>query len=391
VNPFDLVAVAVLALGLVAGFRSGALPQIGGLLGAVAGGALAIFALPWAIERLRPVDPTPRAIAVLGGILVCVALGEGLGSASGRAISRRLGRGVLGALDQVAGALVGLAQAILVVWLAGGLLADAPLAGISRDAGRSTAVRALDGVLPPPVAIAADLRRALDATGLPDVFVGLEPIPASPAPLPADPEVRAIAQLASRSTVKVAGAACGFELSGSGVVVDRHYVVTNAHVVAGTNGSVVFAGDARADARAVLFDPGLDLALLYVPSLEGAPLRFATADPTVGTAGAALGYPGGGSLVVTPAAVSRTVHAVGRDIYDQNEVTRQVLELHAAIERGDSGGPLVLADGTVGGVVFAQSRTAPEVGYALSPVAVRTRIAGSLGRTGAADTGDCTG
>ncbi|HEY3523009.1 MAG TPA: MarP family serine protease [Candidatus Limnocylindrales bacterium] len=390
-NPIDLLAIAVLALGMFAGFRSGALPQIGGLIGAVAGGALAIAALPWALDLLKGLDPATRAIAVLGGLLLCVALGEAIGSASGRAISLGLGRGLLGALDRVAGALVGLAQAILVVWLAGGLLADAPIARLSEGARSSTAVQVLDAVLPPPITIAANLRRALDATGLPDVFVGLEPAPASPAPLPDDPEVAAIAAAAQDGTVRIASPACGFELTGSGIVVDRGYVVTNAHVVAGTHGSTVTTTTSgAADARVVLFDPELDVALLYAPGLAADALRFANADPGEGSAGAVLGFPGGGDLKVTPAAVSREVRAVGRDIYDSGQVSRDVLELHATVERGDSGGPFVLADGSVGGLVFAQSRTSSDVGYALSPVAVRSRIAGSIGRTGPVDTGPCT-
>src|SRR5581483_8339289 len=112
----------------------------------------------------------------------------------------------------------------------------------------------LDAVLPPPIAIAANLRRALDATALPEVFVGLEPAPASPPPLPAGPEAKAIAAAAIGSTVRVASPACGFELTGSGIVVDRGYVVTNAHVVAGTHGSTVtVTGAGPADATVVLF------------------------------------------------------------------------------------------------------------------------------------------
>jgi S1-C subfamily serine protease len=249
----------------------------------------------------------------------------------------------------------------------------------------------LDGVLPPPIAIAADLRRALDATGLPDVFVGLEPVPAPPATLPTDPQVRAIAANAIASTVKISGVACGFELTGSGVVVARDYVVTNAHVVAGTDASTVDTEAGTVTGHVVLFDPELDVALVYAPGIGVASLRFATDDPPVGATGAILGYPGGGNLHVSAAAVSRDIRAVGRDIYDRNEVTRDVLELHATVERGDSGGPLVLADGTVGGLVFAQSRTTADVGYALSPVSVETRIAGAIGRTGPVGTGDCAG
>ena len=39
--------------------------------------------------------------------------------------------------------------------------------------------------------------------------------------------------------------------------------------------------------------------------------------------------------------------------------------------------------------MFAEARTQSDVGYALSPTAVATRIAPALGRTGAVDTGDC--
>ena len=75
--------------------------------------------------------------------------------------------------------------------------------------------------------------------------------------------------------------------------------------------------------------------------------------------------------------------ATGRDIYGEEQVRRQILELRAEIERGDSGGPLVLEDGTVGGVVFAEARTNPDVGYALSPDEVAAAIRPVIGRPAA--------
>jgi hypothetical protein len=90
-----------------------------------------------------------------------------------------------------------------------------------------------------------------------------------------------------------------------------------------------------------------------------------------------------------PAAVTGAYPATGRDIYDEDTVRREILELRAQIDRGDSGGPFVLPDGTIGGLVFAEARTDPEVGYALSPTAVATRIEPALGRTRGADTGEC--
>jgi S1-C subfamily serine protease len=70
-------------------------------------------------------------------------------------------------------------------------------------------------------------------------------------------------------------------------------------------------------------------------------------------------------------------------------VIRDILELRAPIEPGDSGGPFLLADGSVGGMVFAESRTDPGIGYALDPLAVADRVNPLLGRTAAVDTGAC--
>jgi S1-C subfamily serine protease len=389
VNLFDAGALVLLILSVALGFRSGALPQIGGLAGAIAGGALALIALPMAEPFLEGLDPTMRALAVLLGLLIAIGLGEGLGSAAGRSLGAALGDGVLGAVDRVAGVLVGAAQAILIVWLAGGLLAAGPMPRLASQAQNSVAVRALSGTLPPPTEIADVLGRMLDESGLPDVFVGLEPLPAPPVDRPADPEARAMAAEAEASTVKVSAQTCGAISTGTGFAVAGQYVVTNAHVVAGGRTVRVALGGQPYDATAVLFDPDLDVALLWVPDLDAAPLEFASEDPGRGAAAAALGFPNGAGLTIVPAAVTNAYSAQGRDIYGTDRVTRPILELRAEIERGDSGGPLVLADGTIGGVVFAEARTDEEVGYALAGSAVASRVERGIGRTDAVETGAC--
>lgn len=391
-NPLDAVAIGLLALAALLGFRSGAVPQVGGLLGAIGGGVVAIVALPAASDLLASVDPAVRPIIVLGGLLAAVALGESLGSAVGRAIARSLGTGVLGAADRVGGAALGATQALLIVWLAGGLLAIGPLPSLTEAAQTSTAIRGLNALLPPPVEIAADLGELLDATGLPEVFVGFEPLPLPPVETPSDEATRGIAAAAVAATVRVTAATCGLASSGSGVVVDERYVVTNAHVVAGADRDGVRVTTVDGDvveATVVLFDPDLDVALLRTTHIDAAPLRFAANDPGRGAVGAALGYPGGRGLTIVPGAVTGAYAAIGRDIYDEAPVRREILELRADIDRGDSGGPFVLEDGTVGGLVFAESRANDEVGYALSPTAVATRIAPGLERTDAVDTRDC--
>jgi hypothetical protein len=120
VNPLDIVAILLLVVAALAGFRSGALPQIGGLAGAILAAIVGLTLLPSLQEPLAGIDPLPRAIVVVAGLLVAIAIGEGIGSTIGGAVAERLGDGVFGALDDVAGAGVGLLQGLLVVWLVGG-------------------------------------------------------------------------------------------------------------------------------------------------------------------------------------------------------------------------------------------------------------------------------
>ena len=388
-NLFDLVVVVLVAIALMVGFRSGALPQLSGLAGALLGGIGAVLLLPHLETPLGAIEPSLRAFVVLAGLLFAVGLGEAIGSAVGRTAAALLGEGVFGALDRVMGAIVGSGQALLIVWLTGGLLAAGPSEALAAQAQTSFVVRGLSGVLPAPTEIAGELARLLNDSGLPELFVGLEPLPAPPVDLPDDPLVAGLAEIALPSTVKVTAATCLSLSSGTGFVVDRGYVVTNAHVVAGASTVRVGLGDRAFDAVPVLVDPALDIALLHVPRLDAPSLRFATADPARGDTGATFGFPGGRNLDVQPAAVAGAYNANGRDIYGNKGVTRAILELRAKVDQGDSGGPLLLANGSVGGVVFAEARTDADVGYALSPLAVRLAIAPALGRTGAVPTGAC--
>ncbi len=390
VNLFDLLIVILVAAAILIGISSGALPQVGGLLGAFVGGALAIAMLPWVEPFLDRVDPGQRAIIVLAAILIVVGVGEAVGSAFGRLAAYRLRETPLRTVDRLLGGLVGGGQALLVIWLIGGLLAAGPLRSLATQAQTSLIVRSLDSVLPAPTEIAVQLGRLLDDTGLPRVFVGLEPLPAPPVDQPTDPAAEAIARPAEPSTVRVTARTCQFLSSGSGFTIAPHYVVTNAHVVAGSDGIGLTATDgSRYDAIPVFDDPELDVALLWAPNLGTPSMRFASSDPDRGAIGATIGYPHGGALTVSPAAVAGSYVAEGRDIYGEQRVSRMILELRAAVDQGDSGGPLVLQDGSVGGVVFAESRTDEAVGYALTPTAVARAIEPAVGRTSSVETGPC--
>ncbi len=391
-NPLDALAIVFIIAAVILGWRSGATPQVFGLIGAITGGAAAILSLPYLADQLSGVDPAMRPIVVIIGLVGAVILGESLGAAIGREIAGRFGDGLLSTADRMAGSGLGVVQALLIVWLAGSLMAAGSVPRLAEAAGGSTAVRTLASILPPPTEIAGELGGFLDSTGLPDVFVGFEPLPAPPVDRPNDPAARTIAAGAASSVFKVSAATCGMTSVGTGFVVAPGYVVTNAHVVAGAGARgirVSTDGGRILDAVPVFFDPNLDVALLRVVDVRGRGLTFASEDPERGAVGASLGYPGGGRLAIVPAAVSSRYSATGRDIYGQDKVRREILELRAEIDRGDSGGPLVLTNGTVGGIVFAEARTNEEVGYALSATEVWARIAPAIGRMAAVDLGEC--
>ena len=389
-NLFDAFAVLLVVVAVLLGYRSGALPQVGGLIGALIGGAVALLAVPLLEEPLTRVDPGIRPYLVLVGLFGAVIIGESIGSALGAWAGQGVRRSVFSGLDRLGGSVFAGAQALLVLWLAGGLFAAGPMPRLAEAAQTSTVIRTLNATLPPPTELAFGLGRLLDDTGLPRVFVGFEPLPAPPVERPDDPQAQSIAAAAEASTLRIASGPCGaLESTGSGFVIAPGYVVTNAHVIAGGRAIRVTGIGGIYDATPVLFDPDFDIALLRVPNLVAFALPLANNDPDRGAPAAVLGYPNGGPLRIVPAAVADRYPANGHNIYGTKLVQREIVEIRSDIERGNSGGPLMLDDGTVGGVVFAEARTDDEVGYALAPTAVGQRVKPFIGSTEPVDTGEC--
>ncbi|MBA2254052.1 MAG: MarP family serine protease [Chloroflexi bacterium] len=388
-NLLDAILIGMVVLAALSGYRAGAVPQLFAWLGVALFVVGAFLLLPLAQPALEDVDPLLRGVVVLGAFGVAFFLGQGVGGLVGNRLRDRLGRGVLGGLDQLAGAVVGAAEGILVIWLASGLITAVPHPELQRQARDSAVLRIVQTTLPSSAVITARIERLLDESGLPRLFIGAAPSPAGNVPPPATARARAIAQVGLPSTVEVLSLGCGTGFVGSGFVVRPGYVVTNAHVVAGGRDISATVGADDSEATVVTFDADLDVALLHVPDLEAPALRLATRTPSVGTEAAALGHPGGRELTIVPAAVTASYPALGRNIYGEGTVTRTVIELRATLERGESGGPLVLPDGTVGGVIFGGAVANEGVGYALAPGDVSRRIATGLASTSAVSTGGC--
>ena len=149
-----------------------------------------------------------------------------------------------------------------------------------------------------------------------------------------------------RGTRRVRGA-------GSGVVFTRDgYVLTNAHVVAGSvGGRAAFNDGSDAVFDVVGADPLSDLAVVRVagPTPDPAALGDAAA-LRVGQLVVAVGNPLGLSGTVTAGVVS----AVGRSLPTRDgsaaRVVEDVIQTDAALNPGNSGGALATADGAVVGI-----------------------------------------
>jgi S1-C subfamily serine protease len=195
---------------------------------------------------------------------------------------------------------------------------------------------------------------------------------------------------ATAVTSKVIAFGCGGAEAGSAWPIGDDDVVTNAHVVAGSQRVELDTTDGATHAATVVYyDPNVDVAVLYVPGLGETALHTASSDPARGVTGAAIGYPGGQSEAVAPAEVRGTEMARGYNIYNSDVVNRDIEVLAAQIIPGNSGGPLVDTSGVVQGLVFAASTTDPNEGYALTMTQIAPNLADGRGRTQQVSTQQC--
>jgi S1-C subfamily serine protease len=340
------------------------------------------------MDGLKVSDSTVRSLLAVLVLIVLGAIGSSVGYWVGEPIRLRLlARPQSGRIDSVGGAIFSALAVLSVSWFLGLSLARVPSPALSSAIQRSFILRPLDAIFPRPPAFLARVQTIIAGVNFPAVFSGLEPVAPSALPLPASVDTPGIRAAASE-TVKIAGYGCGGIVYGSGFPVGPGMILTNAHVVAGTQGTTVQSPNGRSlKAKVVLFDPERDVAILYVSRLALAPLNEAGAQH--GTEGAAIGYPGGSNEQVLPAVVNGQVRAEGRDIYGQNLVVRSIWIIQAKVLPGNSGGPLVDLDGNVIGVIFAASTSLEGQAYALTDAEVQSDIDKAQGRTAATQVGPC--
>lgn len=371
-NWVDVVLLVLVAISGVHGLRLGAAMQVlsfGGFwLGLFIG---ALITPPIARHFHGTVSKTVIAAVIVFGM---AGLLGGLGRILGAQSSGFLQRLRLGQVDSAAGAVVAVFATLLVAWLLSSMLSTSRYTGLADAVDHSRIVRAMDSVLPPLPGVFSRVESFLANEGFPVVFTGLPPQTAGPVPLPGNAQIRAALLAGEPSTVQIAGTGCGVVQEGTGFVVAPGYVVTNAHVVAGIARPMVIDSSGRHDAYPMVFDPELDLSILWTPGLDDPAIAI---DPDVvarGASGVVMGYPEGGPFRYGAAGVEASFNANGLDIYGRNQTTRLVYQLAAEILPGNSGGPMVAPNGQVIGVVFARSTTSSGIGYALATPAVVSEV-----------------
>jgi S1-C subfamily serine protease len=388
-NLLDLVIVAFIFGALGNGFRRGlslsALSYFGLVAGVVLGATLAS-----PVQRILNAGTTNGPFIGLGLIFIAALIGSSVGYALGEPVRMRLLRlGKSGQVDSVAGAIFSIFTVLATAWFLGQSFERGPFPPISDAIQKSAILRALDSFFPRPPGFLASAEQVIAGVPYPRVFDAISN-PNLPGPVNLDPAVanNPAVVSAAKETVKIRSTGCGGEVFGSGFPVAADYIASNAHVVAGTHGTRVLTPDGRQlAATVVLFDPDRDVSVLHVPGLGLGALPGTTASR--GTAGATIGYPGGGNETVAAAAVRAQVVAVGRDIYGNNQVSRQIYVLQADIHPGNSGGPFVDSDGRAAGVVFANSTTDPSEGYALTMAEVSPDIDAGVHSQNAVSTEAC--
>ena len=375
----DLIIIGfALVFGLV-GFARGFFVGVLSLAGFVAGAWLGTRFGPLILSEGNR-SPYAPLFGLFGAIVAGSILSAGAERIAG-GMRASIRSSALGAVDGLLGAALAVLLALGLAWVVGVIVVQTPnTSDLRRHVQRSEIIERLNAVLPADTLLKALARfDPFPRIDGPEVDVGAPTGRAA-----RDPEVRR----AGDSVVKVLGNACGRGVSGSGWVASGGLVVTNAHVVAGHDETVVQprGSGAQMPATVVAFNVKNDVAVLRVPGLQAPALSFAD-DVRSGEQAAVEGYPLSGPFAIRVARIGQTRVVISQDAYGRGPVRRRITAFRGRVQQGNSGGPLVDTAGRVAGTVFAEAvggRT--RGGYAVPNANVR-RVLASAG--GAVSTGPC--
>ncbi|HSH17761.1 MAG TPA: MarP family serine protease [Candidatus Saccharimonadales bacterium] len=387
-NILDIIIILFAITALYRGYELGLTRQLFSTAGFFLGLLLGSFLQRFTVNLAG--DPVTRTlvalVTTLGTAFILLAIGEQLGVR----LKNKVQKWKIDAFDRWLGSVVGALTLLVAVWLSSAILTTLPLQSTQAQIRGSRIVSYLNGSLPPATTVLAGLGHLISPNGFPQVFTGNEPTLAGDTTVPGiSPQLQQAIDDSKDSVVKFEGIGCGGVVEGTGFAIDSNLIATNAHVVAGVQRPFVRDANGQHSATVVWFDPDLDFAIVRANNLAGEPLLVGTDRAPNGTQGAVLGYPGGGPLDAGGAEVLDHFTARGRDIYNSSISTRQVYSLAARVIPGNSGGPLIAEDGSVIGVIFAQSTAYQNVGYALSTAQLSSAISQARAQNREVPTGAC--
>ena len=258
----DIVIIVFAAFFALVGFSRGFLIGALSLVGFAGGAYLGTRFGPQLLEEGNA-SPFAPLFGLLGALVGGVILSAGAEGIAG-ALRSGIRSPAFAFFDGLLGSLLAIALALGLAWLVSVIVIQTPGAreyrktvqrsAILKELNDDPAVRSrAQGAR--PLRPAAEHHRPATST--------------SPPPrgsVARDPDVEA----AGRSVVRVLSNSCGLGVAGSGWVAGDGIVVTNAHVIAGSDNTHVEpngSGD-RLDATAIHFDPNNDVAVLRVPALD---------------------------------------------------------------------------------------------------------------------------
>jgi S1-C subfamily serine protease len=392
VNWVDVLVLVLALLAGISGARQGMVAAAASFIGVLAGAVIGVRIAPSLIASYE--SPEVRVALGVSIVIVLVALGETLGVLLGRAVQRQIDAEAVRQVDSFLGAVVQGMAALVVAWLVAlPLTKSSAYTGLTGAVRDSSVLRVVDTMMPNVLReLPTELTRLLDVSGFPDVLAPFAPTPITDVG-PADPVLlnSPVVRQARASVLKVRGRArsCSRALEGTAFVIAPQRVITNAHVVAGTDRVQVETSDGALDATVVTYDPETDVAVLKVPGLRAPVLQLASQPAVSGLSGLVLGYPLDGPYTASAARVRDRIHLRGPDIYNASTVVRNVYTVRAVVRSGNSGGPLLDGSGQVLGLVFGAAVDNDETGFVLADDEISDDVATASSRNVEVSTGAC--
>jgi uncharacterized membrane protein required for colicin V production len=392
VNWVDVLVLVLALLAGISGARQGMVTAAASFIGVLAGAVIGVRIAPSLIAGYD--SPEVRVALGVSIVIVLVALGETLGVLLGRAVQRHIDGEAVRQVDSFLGAVVQGMAALVVAWLVAlPLTKSSAYTGLTGAVRDSSVLRVVDTMMPNVLReLPTELTRLLDVSGFPDVLAPFSPTPITDVG-PADPVLlnSPVVRQARSSVLKVRGRArsCSRALEGTAFVIAPQRVITNAHVVAGTDRVQVETADGTLEAEVVTYDPETDVAVLKVPGLRAPVLPLAAKPAISGSSGLVLGYPLDGPYTASAARVRDRIHLRGPDIYNASTVVRNVYTVRAVVRSGNSGGPLLDGSGQVLGLVFGAAVDNDETGFVLTDEEIADDVATASSRNVEVSTGAC--